>query len=84
MKHSGVEDARVTFSRNRENFSITVTDQGRGFDPDILSSHEKVGPGLSSLAERARSIGCNLDIKSAPGQGSRITLTVPVSLVEND
>jgi len=79
VKHSEVEDAQVIFSRSDDSFSITVADRGLGFDPDILSSHEKVGLGLSSLAQRAHSIGCNLDIKSAPGQGSRITLTVPAS-----
>ena len=84
VKHSGVEDARVIFSGNEDSFSITVTDQGRGFDPDILSSHGTAGLGLSNLAQRANSVGCNLDIESAPGQGSRIMLTVPVSLVEND
>ncbi len=77
-------DAWVIFSGNNDSFFIAVTDQGRGFDPDILSSHEKVGLGLSSLAQRANTIGYNLDIKSTPGQGSRITLMVPVSLVEND
>ncbi len=84
VKHSGVEDVWVIFSGNNDSFSIAVTDQGRGFDPDILSSHEKAGLGLSSLAQRAKSIGCNLDIESTSGQGSRITLTVPLSLVEND
>ena len=83
VKHSGVEDARVIFSGDDDSFSITVTDQGRGFNPDILSSHGAAGLGLSNLAQRANSVGCNLDIESAPGQGSRIMLTVPVSLMEN-
>ena len=40
----------------------------------------KGGLGLISLRERTAAMGGRMDIESAPGRGSRFTLTVPISL----
>jgi signal transduction histidine kinase len=55
--------------------SLRVADNGCGFQP------HKVGPGsfgLGSMRERAALIGGRLDVRSAPGDGTRIVLTAPV------
>jgi signal transduction histidine kinase len=49
---------------------LSVTDDGRGFDPDS----ESIGAGLESMRRRAAAIGAALDIASAPGQGTRVVL----------
>jgi len=78
VKHAGVNVAHVGLSTSSGGFLVTVTDQGQGFDPGILqSTHILAGLGLVSLRERTRSIGGDLVIESAPGQGSRFALTVP-------
>jgi PAS domain S-box-containing protein len=83
-KHAGVKDAKVVLSGSDDSLTITVSDQGRGFNPDILESSEtKTGLGLLSLRERVNYIGGSLRIESAPGQGSRFSLTLPCSLDKN-
>ena len=58
---------------------LTVTDDGRGFTPpDKLTELADAGKlGLLGMQERARLVGAQLDIASAPGQGTRVTVTVP-------
>jgi len=78
--HSGEKSARVVLSSSENSIVAAVSDTGIGFDPaifNISTAVAKSGLGLLSLRERASYIGGRLDIESAPGQGSRITLTVP-------
>jgi signal transduction histidine kinase len=78
VKHAGVPSAQVHLSGSDHNLSVTVSDQGKGFESAILkSSDPKAGLGLLSLRERASYIGGDLAIESAPGLGSRITIIVP-------
>jgi signal transduction histidine kinase len=53
---------------------VKVSDDGAGFDPDA----EHPGHlGLSTMAERAESIGANLTITSAPGTGTKVAVSLP-------
>ena len=81
VHHSGEKIARIVLSGSENSIVATVSDAGLGFDPAILSTTMTAahsGLGLLSLRERASYIGGSLDIESAPGHGSRITLTVPL------
>lgn len=53
---------------------VEVIDDGVGFVPTSPS----VGRGLENVAERAQVLGGAVDVRSAPGEGTRVTLTVPV------
>jgi PAS domain S-box-containing protein len=80
-KHAGVKDAEVVLSGSDDSLTICVSDHGCGFNPNILeSSGTKTGLGLLSLRERASYIGGSFTIESTPGQGSRLSLTLPRSL----
>jgi two-component system, NarL family, sensor histidine kinase UhpB len=52
---------------------LCVRDDGRGF----YTGHHNGGLGLGGMAERARLVGGKLDIRSAPGDGTELTLVVP-------
>jgi PAS domain S-box-containing protein len=81
FKHAGTKSTQVRLSILNGDLVLTVSDKGRGFDPSILAkSAVKPGLGLLTLRERASYIGGNLTIESAPGQGSRFTLTVPLEM----
>jgi PAS domain S-box-containing protein len=85
VKHAGVKSARVALAGSDISLAITVSDQGLGLDPNILSSPTlTTGFGLLRLRERARYIGGSLMVESAPGRGSRFTLTVPLDLPRAD
>ncbi|MBV8682987.1 MAG: hypothetical protein JO111_08955 [Caulobacteraceae bacterium] len=57
-------------SRSGRGLQITVSDDGEGFDPASSG-----GFGLAGMRERAAAIGANLTIASAPGDGTRVTVT---------
>jgi PAS domain S-box-containing protein len=79
-KHAGVKNGRVVLSGSDKSLILHVSDQGRGFDPEILDLPRKnPGLGLLSLRERVQSIGGNWKIESVPGQGSRFTIALPLS-----
>jgi CheY-like chemotaxis protein len=81
VKHAGVKSARIVLACSDTDLSVVVSDRGQGFNPDILNNAIKEsGFGLMGIRERASYIGGSLTIDSAPGQGSRFTLTVPFTV----
>jgi PAS domain S-box-containing protein len=77
-KYSGVKKVLVKLSDSGKQMTITVSDQGRGFDPAILDSPGSGrGIGLLSLRERAKAMGGDLIIQSAPGKGSSFSVRIP-------
>ena len=55
---------------------LTVEDNGKGFDPDVINERSSLG--LKLIKERVELLGGSFDIDSSLGKGSRISLTVPV------
>lgn len=79
LKHSGASRVQILADRLNGDLNIQVVDDGRGFDPSrCMEGKRSGGLGLIGLAERSRSLGGDLQIESAPRQGTRITLTVPI------
>jgi CheY-like chemotaxis protein len=64
---------------------LTISDQGIGFDPNVMSKAGESGRGfgLFSVRERLELFGGTIEIQSSPGQGSRIFLTVPMLELTN-
>ena len=84
-KHSGVKSAKVELSCQNDLCILTVSDQGRGFNPELVDSAVvRDGFGLLSLRERASYVGGNFLIESAPGQGSRFILSIPANLIQTE
>jgi PAS domain S-box-containing protein len=81
LKHSGVQQAGVTVVRTRDDrIKIVVEDKGKSFDPHVLKSRgqEVATLGLFSIQERLTHIGGSLQIETALGEGTRVTLLVPL------
>jgi PAS domain S-box-containing protein len=80
VKHARASKVRVHLTDVVDDLIITVEDDGVGFNPD--GENFKAGPsggfGLFSIKERMSDLGGTFDIRSEPGQGCRVTLTVPV------
>jgi len=81
VKHAKIEQAEVSlaFTADRR-IQIKVSDAGAGFEPAGLRTRQAKGGGLGlfSLRERIESLGGELVVDSAPGTGSRFTLTLPL------
>ena len=79
VKHANAESAEVVLNWNLDNLEISVSDNGAGFE--FVENETSQGFGLFSVKERITLIGGSLNIDSAPGKGSRITIKAPL---END
>lgn len=72
-KHADATVVRVESTVDEEGLTMSVTDNGRGFEPAQATR----GFGLSSMRERAELIGARLTVDSAVRDGTRVRLTVP-------
>lgn len=75
-RHAAAEQVVIRLSRHPNAVSLTVEDDGRGFERG--SAGWKPGVGLASMEERARLLGGTLTIESKPGQGTRLTAQLPL------
>jgi PAS domain S-box-containing protein len=74
-KHSQCGQISVTLTASPDAVRLCVSDVGRGFDPG--AAEHSSGLGLVSMAERARSVGGELTVRSSVGQGTRVEVRIP-------
>ena len=70
-KHSEATELSVNLSSNPRQAELTIRDNGRGFDQQKLPE-DKLG--LRIMGERAEEVGARLEVQSAPGEGTQISL----------
>ncbi|ALA60289.1 PAS domain-containing sensor histidine kinase [Nitrospira moscoviensis] len=75
-KHARATHVRVRLAGSPDRLTLTVADDGAGFDPGRPSESRK-GIGLTSMHERVRPLGGTVSIESRPGEGTTITVTIP-------
>jgi len=73
-KHSGAEKVSVKVRSRRTFVELTVTDDGRGFDPRGLDTGRL---GLAGISERVRLLGGVVEIETNLGSGTTIRATLP-------
>ena len=72
-KHAGATTVRVELDHEDEGLTLTVTDDGAGFDPGLVSG----GSGMANLRGRVDSAGGVLELTSALGTGTRVRASIP-------
>ena len=76
-KHAGASKVRVAVRQFAERVEMEVEDNGRGFDADSRKPQPRGSRfGLLGMRERAAGLGGALEIRSAPGKGTTIRLSV--------
>jgi len=81
IKYSGASHIEVLLDRAESDIVLTVTDNGKGFDEELVEARSvniDSGRGFFNMYERTEYINGRLEIKSNPGQGTAVVLTVPV------
>ena len=83
-RHARARLVEIHLRQDGETVALCVRDDGCGFEPASVRERALAGNSMGVLAmeERAALIGGQLDIASAPGQGSRLTLRCPLRLRE--
>jgi signal transduction histidine kinase len=74
LKHADATRTTISLTYEDGRLLLGVADDGRGFDPDTTSDG-----GLPGLRDRIRALGGTVTVASAPGSGTRITASLPVS-----
>ncbi|CAA9392721.1 MAG: hypothetical protein AVDCRST_MAG22-710 [uncultured Rubrobacteraceae bacterium] len=73
-RHSGARNVRVRLRVEGGALVAGVIDDGKGFD----TASTRAGVGISAMRERVEGLGGRIEIKSQPGGGTNVTVTVPL------
>jgi PAS domain S-box-containing protein len=84
VRHAKARSVEIDLSQDAGTLEIRIQDDGCGFNPAAVREHARAGGsmGMLGMQERASLIGGQLDIQSAPGQGSKLSLRCPLRLNE--
>lgn len=74
-RHSQGSVVKVMLDMGEERVRVSVDDNGRGFDSDVVQQGASLG--LKLIRERAEMLGGNFEMDSAIGKGARISFAVP-------
>ncbi|MEO8285571.1 MAG: PAS domain S-box protein [Chloroflexota bacterium] len=79
-KHSEATKVLVRIETEGNDFLMTIADDGRGFNPDIVPTRRRDGEqlGLASMRERVVAMRGTLEITSAPGAGTKLRFRCPI------
>ncbi len=77
-KHAQARTVRATMGECDGRLRICIVDDGIGFDTARLTADDEHRFGLRSMRERAVSFGGNVVVQSAPGRGTRVSVSIPM------
>jgi PAS domain S-box-containing protein len=76
-RHASATRVTITMSFTGDKLTLTIRDDGKGFDPESLGDTD--GLGMANMRERANLVGGLFDIQSRTRGGTRICFTVPLT-----
>jgi signal transduction histidine kinase len=82
LKHSGADNVWITLHPNDDGAELTIRDDGAGFDPEADSPEGHFG--LAMMRERAQVFGGTFSVKSAPDEGTTISVQFPTDWIQGD
>jgi len=75
-KHAQTPEVRITLESSGSDLCLRIVDRGKGFDPATVVSRPGAGAGLPGMRERAKLIGADFTVESAPNAGTTLLLAV--------
>jgi signal transduction histidine kinase len=78
LKHAHATDVTVRLAAVFHGIRLMVADNGAGFKSAPRAAFGAAGHGLRTISEAVREAGGTVDIASAPGTGTAITITIPL------
>ena len=78
-RHAGARRIAVRMELDDDRLTLVIVDDGAGFAVDDAGGPGEGHFGLTLMRERARSVGGGLSVRSAVGEGTRVSLQVPLA-----
>ncbi len=79
VSHAAARHVRVELRAPARSVHLVIDDDGHGFSTDTLGTRAAEGHvGLRALAGLVAEVGGTLDVRSAPGEGTRVEVSVPI------
>lgn len=75
IKHSGANKLDITLIKDEDGISVTIEDNGKGFDTTV--THKSEGIGLKNMQTRVEYLKGIIEWDSAPGNGTVVTIQIP-------
>jgi two-component system, chemotaxis family, CheB/CheR fusion protein len=76
-KHAGTDRAVLDVGQSAHDVWLRISDDGVGFDLPALEANDGEGYGLSNVRGRLRLLGGDLELDTAPGDGTRVRVRLP-------
>jgi PAS domain S-box-containing protein len=77
-KHARAANVSILLEKRRNEITLIVEDDGKGFDPELPNKKER-RMGIIGMNERAALLGGTVEIESSPGRGTTIFVRIPVT-----
>jgi PAS domain S-box-containing protein len=77
VKHAAAHQAGIQLRREGSRVSVTISDDGIGFDPATAAGERSGHLGVAGMRTRAERFGGRLEIDSSPGSGTRLSVELP-------
>lgn len=77
VRHSGGSSVTMRLHYDEDLVTLSIADNGRGFDSGVPAQGTGDHYGLVTMRERAQQAGGRLNISSTPGAGTTVTASVP-------
>jgi signal transduction histidine kinase len=77
-KYADASSVDVAFAVENGMFQLTITDDGKGFDPQQATPANGAGNGLVNMKTRMEQSGCTWELKTAPGAGCTVRAFGPI------
>jgi two-component system sensor histidine kinase DegS len=83
LRHAHASTVTVHMACSQRRFTLDIRDDGVGFEPSAPAGRGRRGraQGLANIRRRAELLDATLDVESAPGRGTRLSLTMPVATI---
>jgi signal transduction histidine kinase len=78
LRHGSPHNIRVRALRDNASLALTISDDGRGFDPATLDGAGNGHLGVLGMRERVRARAGTFTIDSQPGNGTRVEVRMPI------
>jgi len=79
IKHAASEKIIIYLCYHPEELTLTIADNGKGFDLTPLNNNASYGLGIKNMHSRAQMIGARFLISSTLGKGTNVSISVPVT-----